>query len=204
MQNEGSLNLMSSFEFISILMSIVIGLGVTNLLAAGRAFYGRRETPMDEVHIVLTLATLLILSLNWCVPFKRNTECRVEFRQISRAHCVNDHALSVDDVPLSAGFVGGRGTSEPVRRKSKQLLRRVYRVLLNGHHPNGFAQRIVRPSLVSAVCRSLRSSRRSRINCAQMRIRLLLCVVPTDHPFGLGIRGPAIFGQRFDRRLITG
>jgi len=74
MQNQSALNLMSSFEFISILMSIVVGLGVTNLLAgAGRAFYRRRETPMDEVHIVLTLATLLILSLNWWVAFKWNT-----------------------------------------------------------------------------------------------------------------------------------
>jgi len=74
MQNQSALNLMSSFEFISILMSIVIGLGVTNLLAgAGRAFYRRLETPMDEVHIVLTLATLLVLSLNWWVAFKWNT-----------------------------------------------------------------------------------------------------------------------------------
>jgi len=74
MQNQNPSNLMSSFEFISILMSIVIGLGVTNLLAgAGRAFYRRRQTPMDEVHIVLTLATLLILALNWWVAFKWNT-----------------------------------------------------------------------------------------------------------------------------------
>ena len=65
---------MSSFEFISILMSIVIGLGVTNLLAGvGRAFYRRKQTPMDEVHIVLTGATLLILALNWWVAFKWNT-----------------------------------------------------------------------------------------------------------------------------------
>jgi hypothetical protein len=74
MQNQSALNLMSSFEFISILMSIVVGLGVTNLLAGlGRAFYRRRETPMDEVHIVLTAATLLVLSLNWWVAFKWNT-----------------------------------------------------------------------------------------------------------------------------------
>src|SRR5437763_3519085 len=74
MQNQSSLNSMSSFELISIVMSIVIGLGLTNLLAGvGRAFYRRRETPMDEVHIVLTLATLLILSLNWWVAFKWNT-----------------------------------------------------------------------------------------------------------------------------------
>ena len=43
-------------------MSIIIGLGVTNLLAgAGRAFYRRRENPLDEVHIVLTGATLPLL-----------------------------------------------------------------------------------------------------------------------------------------------
>ena len=66
-------NLMSSFEFISILMSIVIGLGMTNLLAgAGRAFYRRKQIPMDEVHIVLTIATLLVLVLNWWVAFKWN------------------------------------------------------------------------------------------------------------------------------------
>lgn len=65
---------MSSFEFISILMSIVIGLGLTNLLAGvGRAFYRRKQTPMDEVHLVLTAATLLILALNWWVAFKWNT-----------------------------------------------------------------------------------------------------------------------------------
>jgi hypothetical protein len=74
MQNQSSLNLMCSFEFISILMSIVVGLGVTNLLSGvGRAFYRRKQVPMDEVHIVLTLATLLVLSLNWWVAFKWNT-----------------------------------------------------------------------------------------------------------------------------------
>ncbi|PYL67017.1 MAG: hypothetical protein DMF28_10130 [Verrucomicrobia bacterium] len=68
-------NLMSSFEFIAALMSIIIGLGVTNLLAgAGRAFYRRKENPLDEVHIVLTIATLLLLVLQWWVTFRWNTE----------------------------------------------------------------------------------------------------------------------------------
>ena len=72
MQNQ---NLMSSFEFIAALMSIIIGLGVTNLLAgAARAFYRRRENPLDEVHIVLTVATLLLLVLQWWVTFRWNTE----------------------------------------------------------------------------------------------------------------------------------
>lgn len=57
-------NQMGSFEFIAALMSIIIGLGVTNLLAgAGRAFYRRKENPMDEVHIVFTIGTLLVLIL---------------------------------------------------------------------------------------------------------------------------------------------
>jgi hypothetical protein len=73
-------NLMSSFEFIAALMSIIVGLGVTNLLAgAGRAFYRRNETPLDEVHIVLTLATLVLLALQWWVTFKWNTEVNWSF-----------------------------------------------------------------------------------------------------------------------------
>ena len=64
-------NLMSSFEFIAALMSIIVGLGVTNLLAgAGRAFYRRKENPLDEVHLVLTIATLLLLVLQWWVTFR--------------------------------------------------------------------------------------------------------------------------------------
>lgn len=71
---------MSSFEFIAALMSIIIGLGVTNLLAgAGRAFYRRRETPMEEVHIVLTAGTLLLLVLQWWITFKWNAEVAWSF-----------------------------------------------------------------------------------------------------------------------------
>jgi hypothetical protein len=72
---ENQTNLMSSFEFIAALMSIIIGLGITNLLAgAGCAFYRRKETPLDEVHLVLTVATLLLLALQWWVTFRWNTE----------------------------------------------------------------------------------------------------------------------------------
>ena len=73
-------NLMSSFEFIAALMSIIMGLGVTNLLAgAGRAFYRRKQNPIDEVHMVLTAATLLLLVLQWWVTFKWNTEIQWSF-----------------------------------------------------------------------------------------------------------------------------
>src|SRR6266496_6085959 len=71
---------MGSFEFIAALMSIIIGLGVTNLLAgAGRAFYRRKENPMDEVHIVFTIATLLVLILQWWVTFQWNNEVNWSF-----------------------------------------------------------------------------------------------------------------------------
>jgi len=73
-------NLMSSFEFIAALMSIIIGLGVTNLLSgAGRAFYRRKENPLDEVHLVLTIATLVLLVLQWWVTFRWNTEVNWTF-----------------------------------------------------------------------------------------------------------------------------
>src|SRR6185436_4086279 len=66
--------------FIVALMSIIIGLGVTNLLAgAGRAFYRRRQNPIDEVHIVFTAATLLLLVLQWWVTFKWNTQVNWSF-----------------------------------------------------------------------------------------------------------------------------
>src|SRR4051794_26935188 len=66
---------MGEFDFISVLISIIIGLGVTNLLSgAGRAFYRRKQNAIDEVHMVLTVATLLILVLNWWVTFSWRNE----------------------------------------------------------------------------------------------------------------------------------
>ncbi len=63
------------FDFISVLISIIIGLGVTNLLSgAGRVFYRRRRNPVDEVHLLLTASTLLTLILNWWVTFQWRNE----------------------------------------------------------------------------------------------------------------------------------
>jgi hypothetical protein len=74
------MNQMGSFEFIAALMSIIVGLGVTNLLAgAGRAFYRRNQNPIDVVHIIFTGATLLLLVLQWWVTFKWNTEVNWSF-----------------------------------------------------------------------------------------------------------------------------
>ncbi len=73
-------NLMSSFEFIAALMSIIVGLGVTNLLSGiARALYRRTENPLDEIRIVLSVATLLVLVLNWWVMFRWNGELTWSF-----------------------------------------------------------------------------------------------------------------------------
>jgi len=40
---------MGEFDFISVLISLIIGLGITNLVSgAGRVFYRRRKNPIDE------------------------------------------------------------------------------------------------------------------------------------------------------------
>jgi len=73
---------MGEFEFISVLISLIIGLGITNLLSgAGRAFYRRRKSPIDEIHMVLTVATLLILVLNWWVTFSWRGETNWTFEK---------------------------------------------------------------------------------------------------------------------------
>jgi len=75
-------NQMSEFEYISILISIIIGLGVTNLLSgAGRAFFRRQKNPIDEVHMVLTASTLLILVLNWWVSFSWRNDANWSYEQ---------------------------------------------------------------------------------------------------------------------------
>jgi hypothetical protein len=61
---------MNEFDFLAIFISIIFALGVTHLLAgAGRAVYRRKQVPIDEVQMVLTGTTLLILILNWWVFF---------------------------------------------------------------------------------------------------------------------------------------
>jgi len=71
---------MTEFDFLSILVSIIFGLGVTHLLAgAGRAFYRRKQNPIDEIHLVLTGATLVALLLNWWVFFFWKTKTNWTF-----------------------------------------------------------------------------------------------------------------------------
>jgi len=59
---------MSDFEFLSVLISIVIGFGLTHLLSGlGRAFHFRHKNRIDAVHIAWTITVFFILVLNWWV-----------------------------------------------------------------------------------------------------------------------------------------
>ncbi len=61
---------MSEFEFISVLISIVVGLGIAQLLSGlAQAVHERRQAPIDSVHMVWTAAVFLNLVLNWWVLF---------------------------------------------------------------------------------------------------------------------------------------
>ncbi len=59
---------MTDFEFLSVLISIVIGLGLTHLLSGmGRAFYFRHTNKMDSAHLAWSIAIFMVLVLNWWV-----------------------------------------------------------------------------------------------------------------------------------------
>jgi hypothetical protein len=59
---------MTDFEFLSVLISIIIGFGLTHLLAGlGRAFHFRRVNKIDAVHVAWTIAVFFVLVLNWWV-----------------------------------------------------------------------------------------------------------------------------------------
>lgn len=61
---------MSEFEFISVLISIVVGLGIAQLLrGVAQAVHERAQAPIDSVHMVWTAAVFLNLVLNWWVLF---------------------------------------------------------------------------------------------------------------------------------------
>jgi len=59
---------MTDFEFLSVLVSIVIGFGLTHLLGGlGHAYHFRRVSKMDAVHVAWTIAVFFVLVLNWWV-----------------------------------------------------------------------------------------------------------------------------------------
>ncbi|MDX1404991.1 MAG: hypothetical protein R3192_10645 [Woeseiaceae bacterium] len=59
---------MSDFEFLSVLVSIVIGFGLTHLLGGlGRAYFFRDANKMDAVHVGWTITVFFVLILNWWI-----------------------------------------------------------------------------------------------------------------------------------------
>jgi hypothetical protein len=157
---------MSSFEFIAALMSIIIGLGVTNLLAgAGRAFYRRKENPLDEVHIVLTIATLLLLVLQWWVTFRWNTEENWTFDKflVLTAWTVTLYLLTV--------FLYPPDLSEAEEHQGRfERNRAGYYFHLHcdvfaRRRANGSSWRTFSASVVRAVRRAICATRRRRPHC---------------------------------------
>ncbi|MEJ2203898.1 MAG: hypothetical protein P8170_07295 [Gemmatimonadota bacterium] len=62
---------MSEFEYLAVLVSIVLGLGITHLLSGvGRTIHRRGQYKLDAVHSIWTAATFTILVLNWWVFFE--------------------------------------------------------------------------------------------------------------------------------------
>ncbi len=59
---------MSDFEFLSVLVSIIVGLGLTRLLGGlGHAYHFRRVVKMDPVHVAWSVTIFFLLVLNWWV-----------------------------------------------------------------------------------------------------------------------------------------
>lgn len=62
---------MEPFPYLSILTSIVLGLGITRLLTGcGRLLQVRHRTPLYSVHLIWTLNLFLYLVLNWWILFR--------------------------------------------------------------------------------------------------------------------------------------
>jgi hypothetical protein len=60
----------SEFEFVSVLISIVVGLGITHVLrGVAVAVDEREQAPIDSVHMAWTGVVFLNLALNWWVLF---------------------------------------------------------------------------------------------------------------------------------------
>jgi hypothetical protein len=62
---------MSEFEYVAVLVSLILGLGITRLLAGvGRAIHRRETSRVDLLHSVWTAAVFWTLILNWWVFFE--------------------------------------------------------------------------------------------------------------------------------------
>lgn len=62
---------MTEFEYLAVLVSLILGLGITHLLAGvGHMIHRRGQSKPDSVHVLWTAATFWTLILNWWVFFQ--------------------------------------------------------------------------------------------------------------------------------------
>ncbi len=65
---------MTEFEYLAVLVSIILGLGITHLLAGvGRTIHRRAQSKVDALHSLWSVTTFLILVINWWVFFQSRT-----------------------------------------------------------------------------------------------------------------------------------
>ena len=64
----------TEFEFVAVLISIVIGLGIAHLLGGvAQAVHERNQARLDSVHAAWTVSVFLVMVLNWWVLFTWRT-----------------------------------------------------------------------------------------------------------------------------------
>jgi hypothetical protein len=68
------INEMSEFEFVAVLISMVVGLGITQLLrGVAQAVHDRGAAKLDSAHLAWTASVFLVMVLNWWVLFSWRT-----------------------------------------------------------------------------------------------------------------------------------
>jgi hypothetical protein len=62
---------LNAFEYLAVLVSLILGLGITHILTGvGHTIHRRSRVETNPVHTIWTVATFLILVLNWWVFFQ--------------------------------------------------------------------------------------------------------------------------------------
>ncbi|TQV84378.1 hypothetical protein [Aliikangiella coralliicola] len=103
---------MSEFEYVAVLVSLVLGLGIANILTGiGRMINRRSEFSLDLVHIMWSLALFVVLVLNWWVFFQLNTftEWSFEFFLVVVIWAVFFYLMSVVLYPIEKNTVQDYG-----------------------------------------------------------------------------------------------
>jgi len=168
-------NLMSSFEFIAALMSIIIGLGVDQSARGrrSRVLSPQRKSARPKSTLSSTLATLLLLVLQWWVTFKWNTEITWSFDRflVLIVWTITLYMLTVFLYPPDLSEAEEQPA--PLPTKPCGLLFRVHCDVRARHRTNRDPRRSTSSNLVCALCRSLRRPRCGWPPCASTRLRFV-------------------------------